>query len=80
MNGVKVRWFATLVKRTNSKQAVTEVPWSVGLTPLAIFLDEGFQVVDAEPVLAIVNGTQTTMEAALDEGDEVEFLIGISGG
>jgi len=77
---VRVRWFATLVKRTSSKQVVTEVQWRAGLTPLALFLDEGFEQVDAEPVLAIVNGTQTTMNAALNEGDEVEFLVGISGG
>jgi hypothetical protein len=77
---VQVRWFPTLIKRTNSKHAITAVPWRSGLTPLAIFLDEGFERVDADPVLAVVNGTQTAMDAALDEGDEVEFLIGISGG
>jgi hypothetical protein len=57
-----------------------QAQWRPGLTPLAIFLDEGFEQADADPVLAIVNGTQTTMEAELNEGDEVEFLIGISGG
>jgi molybdopterin converting factor small subunit len=77
---IRVRWFATLVKRTRSKQAMTAVDWRAGLTPLAIFLDEGFDQADAEPVMAIVNGTQTTMEAALSEGDEVEYLVGISGG
>ena len=77
---VRVRWFATLVKRTRSKQSVTDVEWRPGLTPMAIFLDEGFAEVDAQPVMAIVNGGQSTMEAALNDGDELEFLIGISGG
>ena len=77
---VQVRWFPTLIKRTKSRQAITVLQWRRGLTPLAIFLEEGFEPVDADPVLAVVNGTQTAMDAALDEGDEVEFLIGISGG
>ena len=77
---VRVRWFATLVKRTNSKQAITVAPWRSGLTPLGIFLDEGFEPADAEPVLAVVNGTQATMESVLNDGDELEFLVGISGG
>jgi molybdopterin converting factor small subunit len=78
--GIRVRWFPTLVKRTRSNQPTTEVSWRPGLTPLAVFLDEGFEQSDADPVLAIVNGKQTTMDAGLNEGDEVEFLVGISGG
>ena len=39
---VPVKWFPTLIKRTKSKKAETEVEWRDGLTPLEIFMAEGF--------------------------------------
>lgn len=77
---IRVRWFPTLVKRSNSRQAVMVVTWRDGLSPVTIFLDEGFQQVEADHVVAVVNGTQAAMDAPLADGDELEFLVGISGG
>ncbi|WBL37227.1 hypothetical protein O0235_06570 [Tepidiforma flava] len=77
---IAVKWFPTLVKRTRSKQAETVVAWREGLTPLAIFLDEGFSEVDAEAVMPIVNGAQANLRAPLQDGDQLEFLVSIQGG
>lgn len=77
---IRVRWFPTLVRRTHSKQAETVVEWRAGMTPLDIFLGEGFSRVDAEAVLAIVNGAQARHDVPLSEGDAVEFMVSIQGG
>jgi sulfur carrier protein ThiS len=75
-----VRWFSTLVKRTRSGQAQTVVAWKDGTTPRSIFLDEGFNDADADHVIAAVNGERIDIDTRLTDGDEVEFLVGISGG
>ncbi len=77
---IQVKWFPTLVKRTRSKQPETAVEWRDGLTPLAIFLEEGFSEVDAEAVMAIINGAQANLRAPLSDGDRLEFLVSIQGG
>lgn len=77
---IQVKWFPTLVKRTHSKQAQTEVAWRPGLTPLQIFLEEGFSEVDAEAVMPIINGAQGNLRAELQDGDQLEFLVSIQGG
>jgi len=77
---VSVKWFPTLVKRTRSRSAETVVEWREGLTPLAIFLDEGFSPTDAEAVMAIVNDAQAARGSELRDGDRVEFMVSIQGG
>jgi molybdopterin converting factor small subunit len=77
---VQVKWFATLVKRTKSKQATTQVEWQPGLTPLGVFLAEGFNNADAESVMILVNDAQSDLEHALVDGDRLEFLVSIQGG
>ncbi len=77
---VHVKWFATLVKRTRSRQAQTEVPHNDGLTPMKIFLDEGFNEVDAESVMMLVNDEQAEADHQLRDGDRVEFMVSIQGG
>ncbi len=77
---VQVKWFATLVKRTKSKQAVTTVEWTAGLTPLAVFKAEGFNDADAEAVLVLINDAQSDQQAALADGDRLEFMVSIQGG
>jgi molybdopterin converting factor small subunit len=77
---VHIKWFATLVKRTKSRQSETEVPFSEGLTPLKIFLDEGFNEVDAESVMMLVNDAQADPDQKLADGDRVEFMVSIQGG
>ena len=64
---VEIRWFATLVKRTRSKQPVTIAEWSPGTTPLALFLAEGFKETDAEGVMASINGEQAEMTTPLND-------------
>ncbi|MCS7294726.1 MAG: hypothetical protein RMK15_10765 [Chloroflexota bacterium] len=77
---VRVHWFSTLVPRTRSKQAETEVPWHEGLTPRAILRAEGFSEVDMEAIMAVRGDTQTDLDAPLADGDRLEFLVSIQGG
>ncbi len=77
---VQVTWFATLIKRTKSKQAVTAVEWRTGLRPLDIFKAEGFNDADAEAVMVVINEAQSDQHATLNDGDRLEFLVSIQGG
>ena len=77
---VQVKWFATLVKRTKSKQPTTEVAHEPGLTPLKIFMDEGFNHADAESVMMLINDSQVDSDTAVQDGDRVEFMVSIQGG
>ena len=77
---VPVKWFPTLIKRTKSKSAETSVEWHAGLTPLAVFLAEGFSNDDAESVMVIVNDEQSELEYHLKPDDRLEFLVSIQGG
>jgi sulfur carrier protein ThiS len=77
---IQVTWFPTLIKRTHSKQAKTEVAWRAGLTPLAVFKDEGFNEADAEAVMVIINDAQADAQDALNDGDRLEFMVSIQGG
>lgn len=77
---VSVKWFATLVKRTKSKQALTSADWRPGLTPHDVFLAEGFNDADAEAVMVLINDAQSDMQAELADGDRLEFMVSIQGG
>lgn len=77
---VHVKWFATLVSRTKSRMSETEVPYSEGLTPMKIFMDEGFSEVDADAVMMLVNDNQAQPDTALNDGDRVEYMVSIQGG
>jgi sulfur carrier protein ThiS len=77
---IQVKWFPTLIKRTKSKQAETQVAWSEGVSPHAIFLDEGFNDADAEAVLVLINDAQAEMTDTLKDGDRLEFMVSIQGG
>ena len=77
---VEVRWFPTLIKRTRSKQATTTVQWAAGLSPLSVFIAEGFNRADAESVMVVVNDSQSELEHPLQDGDRVEFMVSIQGG
>ena len=77
---VHVKWFATLVKRTRSKQATTEVEWHAGLAPHDVFLGEGFNDADAESVLVLINDSQAEMDGTLSDDDRLEFMVSIQGG
>lgn len=77
---VHVKWFPTLVKRTQSKQATTEVEWRAGLTAHAVFRGEGFSDADAESVLVLINDSQADGGDILKDGDRLEFMVSIQGG
>lgn len=77
---VHVKWFPTLIKRTHSKQASTEVEWRAGLTPHSVFRAEGFSDADAESVLVLINESQADNTDALKDGDRLEFMVSIQGG
>ena len=77
---VPVKWFPTLIKRTKSKKAETEVEWRDGLTPLEIFMAEGFNEADAESVMVVVNDEQSELTYVLKADDRLEFLVSIQGG
>ena len=77
---IPVKWFATLVKRTKSKQPMTTVEWRPGLTPHGVFLAEGFNEADAEAVMVLINDAQADMHTALGDGDRLEFMVSIQGG
>ncbi|MFQ5381221.1 MAG: hypothetical protein ACE5EF_06320 [Dehalococcoidia bacterium] len=77
---IEVRWFPTLAKRSRSGEMKTSVDWRPGLTPLAVFTAEGFTETDADALMTVVNGTRTTVETALEDGDRLEFLINLQGG
>ena len=77
---VQVKWFATLVKRTKSKQAATTVEWRAGLRPLDVFMAEGFSAADAEAVMVLINDTQGDQDTVLQDGDRLEFMVSIQGG
>src|SRR6185503_2141167 len=59
---VEVRWFSTLVKRTRSQLPRTIVVWEQGASPRTVFKGEGFSDVDADHVIAVINGTQVDMD------------------
>ena len=77
---IEIHWFATLVKRTKSRQAVTTAGWTEGLTPQVLFIAEGFSEADAEHVLVTINNEQAEMATPLTDGDRVDFLVSIQGG
>ena len=77
---IQVKWFPTLIKRTKSKQAETQVAWSERLSPHAIFVAEGFNDADAEAVLVLINDAQAEMTDTLKDGDRLEFMVSIQGG
>ena len=77
---VHVKWFPTLVKRMQSKQATTEVDWHAGLTAHEVFRAEGFSDADGESVLVLINDSQAEGTDLLKDGDRLEFMVSIQGG
>ena len=77
---VHVKWFPMLVKRMKSGHERTEVDWRPGLTPQAIFLDEGFKDADLEAIMVVINDHQSQPTTPLSDDDRLEFLVSIQGG
>ena len=77
---VQVEWFATLVKRTRSRQPTTHVEWRPGLTPMDILREEGFSDVDAESVMPVLDDEQLSLTSSIPDGATLRFIVSISGG
>jgi sulfur carrier protein ThiS len=77
---IDVKLHPLLAKRAASRQESRSVPFRSGLTPLALLLDEGFSEVDAEAVMVLRNDVQVEPDTLLQDGDRVEFMVGIQGG
>ncbi len=56
------------------------MPHRSGLTPLALLTEEGFSELDAEAVMILRNDTQIEPDTPLNDGDRIEFVVGIQGG
>lgn len=69
-----------LAKRATSRQEKREMVFQPGLTPKALLIDEGFSEVDVEAVMVLCNDVQIEPETPLNDGDRVEFMVGIQGG
>ena len=69
-----------LAKRAVSRAESRDLEHRPGLTPLSILLDEGFKEHDAEAVMVLRNSVQIEPDTALNDGDQVEFMVGIQGG
>ncbi len=77
---IEVKLHPLLARRAASGQETRSVPYRTGLTPLALLLDEGFSEVDAEAVMVLRNEAQIEPDTPLQDGDHVEFMVGIQGG
>ena len=77
---VEVHWFATLVKRTKSRQPVTQFEWRPGLTPQQILLEEGLSEADTESVVPVIDDQQVERDTSLADGQVLTFIVSISGG
>ena len=77
---VEIKLHPLLAKRAASRQERRSVPHRAGLTPLALLTEEGFSELDAEAVMILRNDTQIEPDTPLNDGDRVEFMVGIQGG
>ena len=77
---VEIKLHPLLAKRAASRQESRTVAYQPGLTPLAVLTDEGFSELDAEAVMILRNDVQIEPETLLNDGDRVEFMVGIQGG
>lgn len=77
---VEVTLHPLLAKRAASRQEKRSVPYHPGLTPKSLLADEGFSELDVEAVMVLRNDAQIEPETPLEDGDRVEFMVGIQGG
>lgn len=77
---VEIKLHPLLAKRATSRQETRTVAYQPGLTPLTLLIEEGFSAVDAEAVMILRNDIQIEPETPLNDGDRVEFMVGIQGG
>lgn len=79
-NVVTVKFHPLLAKRATSRTETRTVAYRPGLTPLALLQDEGFSAVDAEAVMILRGDVQIEPETPIQDGDALEFMVGIQGG
>ena len=77
---VTIKLHPLLAKRAASRAETRSVEYRPGLTAMALLRDEGFSELDAEAVMVLRNDVQVDPDITLDDGDRVEFMVGIQGG
>lgn len=77
---VSVKFFPLLAKRASSRRERYDHPFTDGLRPIDIVRAEGFAEIDTEAIMVLVNDSQTELDAPVQDGDRLEFMIAISGG
>ena len=77
---VEITLHPLLAKRATSRQEKLSVAFQPGLTPKALLTEEGFSELDVEAVMVLRNDAQIDPETPLNDGDRVEFMVGIQGG
>jgi hypothetical protein len=77
---VSVKFMPLLAKRVSSKRDAYTMPFTEGMQPADIIRAEGFAERDAEAIMVVINNVQAELDTALNDGDAVEFMIGIQGG
>jgi len=77
---IRVKFYNLLAERSLSGRDQYETPFEQGLRAIDLIHKEGFHGEEAEAIVVLVNDEQATREAALSDGDRVEFLINMVGG
>jgi molybdopterin converting factor small subunit len=77
---IRVKFYNLLAERSMTGQEEYEVPFEEGLRAVQLINREGFHGEEAEAIVVLVNDEQSTRDAALSDGDRVEFLINMVGG
>lgn len=77
---IRVKFYNLLAERSMSGQEAYELPFEPGLRAIDLIHREGFHGGEAEAIVVLLNDEQSTRDAALSDGDRVEFLINMVGG
>ena len=77
---IRVKFYNLLAERSLSGKDEYEIPFEEGLRPIDIIHREGFHGEEEQAIVVLVNDEQSTREAALSDGDRVEFMINMVGG
>lgn len=77
---VHVRFFPLLARRARSRQETLDIAFQPGLRPIDIIRAEGFSDTDAEAIMVLVNDRQAELDAPVQDGDRLEFMVAMSGG
>ena len=77
---IHVRMYNLLAERSLSGNERYEVEFTDGMIAADIIHKEGFFGEEEAAIVVILNDEQATRQAALADGDRVEFMINMVGG